>query len=147
MFFITTLIPHIFCISTQIAHIPTLILRNCIPIPFLQFPPLFCAIPSFCSHIPHFILHNNLFNNQGSEINKNDIFLCFDILSFTKTFFLLLTLLYSILSPILSLAINNFPSHVLPFINHLKITRSKFYSNKNQTILLYIVCHLLKASG
>ena len=30
-----------------------------------------------------FILHNNLFDNQGSEINKNDIFLRFDILSFT----------------------------------------------------------------
>ena len=36
-----------------------------------------------------FILHNNLFDNQGSEINKSDIFLRFDILSFTKTFFLL----------------------------------------------------------
>ena len=34
-----------------------------------------------------FILHNNLFDNQGSEINENDIFLRFDILSFTKTFF------------------------------------------------------------
>ena len=36
-----------------------------------------------------FILHNNSFYNQASEINKNDIFLRFDILSFTKTFFLL----------------------------------------------------------
>ena len=36
-----------------------------------------------------FILHNNSFDNQGSEINKNDIFLRFDILSFIKTFFLL----------------------------------------------------------
>ena len=35
-----------------------------------------------------FILYNNSFDNQGSEINKNHIFLCFDILSFTKTFFL-----------------------------------------------------------
>ena len=35
-----------------------------------------------------FILHNNSFYNQGSEINKN-IFLHFDILSFTKTFFIL----------------------------------------------------------
>ena len=25
-----------------------------------------------------FIFHNNSFDNQGSEINKNDIFLCFD---------------------------------------------------------------------
>ena len=33
-----------------------------------------------------FILHSNPFDNQGSEINKNDIFLSFDILSFTKTF-------------------------------------------------------------
>ena len=30
-----------------------------------------------------FILHNNSFDNQGSEINKKDIFLRFDILSFT----------------------------------------------------------------
>ena len=36
-----------------------------------------------------FILYSNPFDNQGSEINKNDIFLRFDILSFTKTFFLL----------------------------------------------------------
>ena len=36
-----------------------------------------------------FILHNIPFDNQGSEINKNDIFLRFDILSFTKSFFLL----------------------------------------------------------
>ena len=37
-----------------------------------------------------FILQNNSFDSQGSEINKSDIFLRFDILSFTKTFFLLL---------------------------------------------------------
>ena len=36
-----------------------------------------------------FILHNNSFDNRGSELNKNDIFLRFDILCFTKTFFLL----------------------------------------------------------
>ena len=30
-----------------------------------------------------FILHNNSFNNQGSKINKNDIVLRFDIVSFT----------------------------------------------------------------
>ena len=36
-----------------------------------------------------FILHNNSFDNEGSEIYKNEIFLRFDILSFTKTFFLL----------------------------------------------------------
>ena len=36
-----------------------------------------------------FMLYNNSFDNQGSEINKNDTFLRFDILSFTKTFFLL----------------------------------------------------------
>ena len=36
-----------------------------------------------------FILHNDSFESQGSEINKNDIFLRFHILSFTKTFFLL----------------------------------------------------------
>ena len=29
-----------------------------------------------------FILHNIPFDNQGSEVNKNDIFLRFDILSF-----------------------------------------------------------------
>ena len=33
-----------------------------------------------------FILHSNPFDNQESEIDKNDIFLRFDILSFTKTF-------------------------------------------------------------
>ena len=33
-----------------------------------------------------FILHNIPFDNEGSEINKNDIFLRFDILSFTRTF-------------------------------------------------------------
>ena len=32
-----------------------------------------------------FILHNHSFDNQGSEINKNDIFLHFYIMSFTKT--------------------------------------------------------------
>ena len=36
-----------------------------------------------------FILHNIPFDNQGGEINKNDIFLRFDILSFAKNFFLL----------------------------------------------------------
>ena len=42
-------------------------------------------------HNPCFIiiLGNNSFDNQGSEINKN-IFLHFDILPFTKTFFLLI---------------------------------------------------------
>ena len=41
-------------------------------------------------HNPWFnllILHNNSLDNQGSEINKNDIFSRFDILSFIKTFF------------------------------------------------------------
>ena len=46
-------------------------------------------------YINLFILHNNSFDNQGSEINKNDIFLRFDILSFTKSFFLLPSKLYS----------------------------------------------------
>ena len=32
-----------------------------------------------------FILHSNPFDNQGSEINKNDIFLRFDI-AFYKNF-------------------------------------------------------------
>ena len=36
-----------------------------------------------------FILLSNSFDNQGNEMNKNDIFLRFDILSFTKTFLLL----------------------------------------------------------
>ena len=31
-----------------------------------------------------FILHNNPFDNQGSKINKNHIFLRFNILSFTN---------------------------------------------------------------
>ena len=42
-----------------------------------------------------FILHSNPFDNQGREINKNNnIFLRFDILSFTKTFFLLYIYMY-----------------------------------------------------
>ena len=32
-----------------------------------------------------FMLHNNSFDNQGSEVNKYDIFLRFDIL-FTKIY-------------------------------------------------------------
>ena len=43
-------------------------------------------------HNPHFllfILHNSSFDSQGNEIKKSDMFLLFDILSFTKTFFLL----------------------------------------------------------
>ena len=31
-----------------------------------------------------FVLHNNSFDNQGSKINKNDVFILFVILSFTK---------------------------------------------------------------
>ena len=57
---------------------------------------IYIYIYIYDSHIVHhdpcfilFILHNNSFDNQGSEINKNHIFLRFDILSFTKTFFLL----------------------------------------------------------
>ena len=50
----------------------------------------------YCQIVHHnpcfnlFILHSNPFDNQGSEINKNDISLRFDILSFTKTFSLYL---------------------------------------------------------
>ena len=32
-----------------------------------------------------FILHDNSFDNQGSKTNKNDIFLCFDILHILTT--------------------------------------------------------------
>ena len=39
-----------------------------------------------------FILHSNSFDNQGSEINKNDIFLRFDILSFTKNIYIIYTI-------------------------------------------------------
>ena len=53
---------------------------------------LLCYDSQIVHHNPCFnlfILHNNPFDdNQGSEINKNDIFLRFDILSFTKTFFI-----------------------------------------------------------
>ena len=41
-----------------------------------------------------FILHNNLFDNQGSEINKNDIFCTFRHTVFYEIF--LPTLLYSL---------------------------------------------------
>ena len=51
---IATLIPHIFCFSTQIPRIPTLISRTRIPILFVVFLPLFSAFPSFRSPIPHF---------------------------------------------------------------------------------------------
>ena len=44
--------------------------------------------PNRCFNL--FIFHDNSFDNQGSEINKNDIFLRLDILYFTKTFFLVL---------------------------------------------------------
>ena len=46
--------------------------------------------------VPHnpcfnlFILHDNSFDNQGREVNKNDILLPFNILSFAKAFFLLI---------------------------------------------------------
>ena len=40
-----------------------------------------------------FILHSNSFDNQGSKISKNDIFLRFNILSFPKAF-LLLNIIY-----------------------------------------------------
>ena len=46
-----------------------------------------------------FTLHNNSFDNQGSEINENDIFFSrFDILSFTKILSTENTLLLKILS-------------------------------------------------
>ena len=35
-----------------------------------------------------FILHSNPFDNQGSEINENDIFLRFNILPFTRTLYI-----------------------------------------------------------
>lgn len=38
-----------------------------------------------CSNL--FILHNNLFDNQVSEIDSIDIFLCFYVLSITKKTF------------------------------------------------------------
>ena len=38
-----------------------------------------------------FILHNHSFDNQGSDINKNDIFLRFDKLSFAKTLYIYYT--------------------------------------------------------
>ena len=41
-----------------------------------------------------FILYNIPFDNQGSEINKNAIFLRFDIMCFTKIFFLLSSPMY-----------------------------------------------------
>ena len=49
--------------------------------------------PNPCFNL--FMLHNNSFDNQGSEIKKNDIFIRFDILSFTKTFFLLFLFIYT----------------------------------------------------
>ena len=51
--------------------------------------PFFIYDSQIVHHNPCFNLlilhnnHNNSFDSQGSEINKNDIFLRFDILSFT----------------------------------------------------------------
>ena len=85
-----------------------------------------------------FILHNNLFDNQGSKIKiKTNFFVRFDILPFTKTFFLLSTLLYSTqfslpLSLALSLYIyiNYFPSHVLP-LTHKHARHSGTWARKH----------------
>ena len=49
-----------------------------------------------------FILHNNLFDNQGSEINKNNMFCTLQHTVFYENF--LPTLLYSTLSLSLSLS-------------------------------------------
>ena len=65
---IATLIPQIFCISTQIPHIPTLILRTRLPIPFLAFPPLFSALPSFRYPIPHLTFTDSLFSLYSLRI-------------------------------------------------------------------------------
>ena len=51
---IAPLIPHIFPISNQIPHIPTLVPRTRIPIPFLAFSPLFSVFHPFRSSIPYF---------------------------------------------------------------------------------------------
>ena len=56
-----------------------------------------------------FILHNNLFDNQGSEINKNNMFCTLQHTVFYENF--LPTLLYSLF---------------------LSLSLSLFYSNKNQ---------------
>ena len=49
---IPALIARISCISTQITRIPSLI--SCIPITSLAFPPLFSPFPLFYSSISHF---------------------------------------------------------------------------------------------
>ena len=41
-----------------------------------------------------FIFHSNSFDNEGSKINKNEIFLRFDITVFYKNFLLTHILLY-----------------------------------------------------
>ena len=71
-----------------------------------------------------FILHSNLFNNQGSEINKNDIFCSFPHTVFCKnflpTFFLLsLYILYIWTTYIMVLAqlVEHFGSLVLVMCN------------------------------
>ena len=79
-----------------------------------------------------FILHNNLFDNQRSEINKNDIFCTFRHTVFYEK--VLPTLLYSLslslyiiymYKYIFIYILYDLPSvliHVLPFFNRLKIT-------------------------
>ena len=66
--YVSTLIPLIFHISTQILCLPTLIPCIRILVPFLAFPPLLSAFPSVHSPILHFD-----FCRQPAQfvINKN----------------------------------------------------------------------------
>ena len=73
-----------------------------------------------------FILHNNLFDNQGSEVNKDDIFCSFQDTVFYENF--LPTLLYSFFS----LALYIFYIYITKPPKH-NSQSSKFYSNKKKS--------------
>ena len=80
-----------FHISIRILRIPTLIPRNCIPIPFLTFPPLFSVFPLFHFPIPlfgfyrqlaQFVTFKNLFYKNSCFSSKANTPLCYYCITF-----------------------------------------------------------------
>ena len=79
-------------IEHSVSHEPISVLINMYIYIYIYIYDSQIVHENFCFNL--FILHNDSFDNQGSEINKNDVFLRFDILSFTKNSFLLHIQLY-----------------------------------------------------
>ena len=77
-----------------------------------------------------FILHNIPFDNQGSEINKNDISLSFDIISFTKTFSYIYIYIY--------IFVPNFTGHCMRFGGMTPMVGSRGKDPKVPTISRYL---------